>query len=168
MADEDINKAENFMNSLNRLGQTNGTNEDIDKILSNLLSSSLAAPTAEELNDIDDISCEYTELNNTIDALNSYLDVWEERHRNLREKVRAALVEGEVEDVPQQASSAQDLEISQNNGADPTASSGISSAGGIALVQKNKSRNCTGTTKPEETTEKISGPSSTSGNVHDS
>ena len=47
---------------------------------------------------------EYTELNNTIDALNSYLDVWEERHRNLRAKVRAALVEGEKNDVQYESS----------------------------------------------------------------
>ncbi|KAK3792815.1 hypothetical protein RRG08_038545 [Elysia crispata] len=103
MADEDINKAENFMNNLNRLGQAN-QNEDIDEILSGLLSSSISATPAEDLNDLDDISCEYTELNNTIDALNSYLDVWEERHRNLRAKVRAALVEGEKNDVQYESS----------------------------------------------------------------
>ena len=47
---------------------------------------------------------EYTELNNTIDALNSYLDVWEERHRNLRAKVRAALVEGEADEAQESGS----------------------------------------------------------------
>ncbi|RUS79085.1 hypothetical protein EGW08_013138 [Elysia chlorotica] len=102
MADEDINKAENFLNNLNRLGQAN-QNDDIDEILQTLLSSSISAPHIEDLNDIDDISCEYTELNNTIDALNSYLDVWEERHRNLRAKVRAALEEGETDDIPGQS-----------------------------------------------------------------
>ena len=56
MADEDINKAENFMNNLNRLGQAN-QNEDIDEILSGLLSSSISATPAEDLNDLDDISC---------------------------------------------------------------------------------------------------------------
>ncbi|GFN77596.1 hypothetical protein PoB_000410200 [Plakobranchus ocellatus] len=98
MENGDINKAENFLNNLNSLTQTN-QDEDIDRVLTALLSSSLSASPPEDLNDLDDISNEYTELNNTIDALNSYLDVWEERHENLKAKIREALADREEGDL---------------------------------------------------------------------
>ncbi|BFZ20159.1 hypothetical protein BsWGS_23198 [Bradybaena similaris] len=93
----DPSRRNNKLNGLSNRETDDGYDRDLEETLNAFLASSLLAPDADSLHDISQVAGEYTSLNNTIDELNSYLDRWDERHEQLRTRIREAIRASEEE-----------------------------------------------------------------------